>query len=66
MAPFVVGGAELAEGGVPAVGVVEAFQVVEDGYPGFGPGAEAVAVQQLAFQGGEEALGHGVVVGVTG
>jgi hypothetical protein len=33
VAPFVVGRAALAEGGVAAVGVVEALQVVEDGHP---------------------------------
>ena len=65
VAPFVVGGAELAKGGVAPPWVVEAFQVVEDGHPCLGPGAEAVAVQQFAFQGGEEALGHGVVIAVT-
>src|SRR5918992_1506662 len=64
VAPFVVGGAELAEGGVPPARVVEALDEVEDGHAGLGMGAELLAVEQLALQGGKETLGHGVVVGV--
>jgi hypothetical protein len=37
--------------------VVEPFPVIEDGHPGLGAGAEAVAIQQLA-QGSEEAFSH--------
>jgi len=45
VAPFVVGRAELAQGRVAPAWVVEAFEVVEDGHPRLGPGAEAVAVE---------------------
>ena len=48
-----------------AVRVVPTFEPAEDGDLGLGLGAETTAVQHLAFQGGEEALGHGVVVGIT-
>jgi hypothetical protein len=65
VAPFVVGRAELAQGRVAPAWVGEAFEVVEDGHPRLGPGAEAVLVEELAFQGGEEALGHGVIETVT-
>jgi hypothetical protein len=63
--PLVVGRAVLAQSGMATVGIVEAFAVVEDRHPGLGAGAEAVAVAQLPFQGGEEALGHGVASGVA-
>src|SRR5947209_18313193 len=39
--------------------------VAEDRPPGLGLRGEPAACQQLAFQCGEEALAHGVVVGVT-
>src|SRR6202011_798203 len=39
--------------------------VAEDRHPGLGLRCEPAACQQLAFQCGEEALAHGVVVGVT-
>jgi hypothetical protein len=48
------------------VRVVEAFQVVEDGQAGLGAGPEPVPMEQLAFQGGEEALGEGVVTAPQG
>src|SRR6516164_8629547 len=46
-------------------GIVPPFDVAEDRHPGLGLRCEAAAGQQLAFQCGEEALAHGVVVGVT-
>src|SRR5947209_19641217 len=45
--------------------VVPAFDEVEDGEPRVGLRAEAFAIEQLALEGREEALAHGVVVGVT-
>ncbi len=41
---------------MPLVRVVPALDEVEDGHPGLGLGREAAAVEQLAFEGGEEAL----------
>jgi hypothetical protein len=49
VSPCVVGGGEVAEGGVPPTRVVEAFQVVEDRHTRLAVGAEAVPVQQLAL-----------------
>src|SRR5215467_11688665 len=46
-------------------GIVPPFDVAEDRHPGLGLRCEPVACQQLAFQCGEEAFAHGVVVGVT-
>src|SRR5215472_16151526 len=46
-------------------GIVPPLDVAEDRHPGLGLRCEPVACQQLAFQCGEEALAHGVVVGVT-
>ena len=37
---------------------------LEDGHPCFGMGAEPPAVEQLAFESGEEALAHGIVVAI--
>src|SRR6516225_2095301 len=48
-----------------AGGIVPPLDVAEDRHPGLGLRCEAAAYQQLAFQCGEEALAHGVVVGVT-
>src|ERR1700747_1510251 len=48
-----------------ASGIVPALDVAEDRHPGLGLRWEPVARQQLTFQGCEEALAHGVVVGVT-
>jgi hypothetical protein len=44
-----------------AAWVVEALQVVEDRGARLGAGREPGVVQQLALQGGEEALGDGVI-----
>src|SRR6266404_2330320 len=46
-------------------GIVPPLDVAEDRHPGLGLRCEPAACQQLAFQGCEEALAHGVVVGVT-
>jgi hypothetical protein len=62
---LVVGGAEVAEGGVAAARVVEALDEREDRVRqafSSGPGR---AVEQFGLQGGEEALGDAVVEAVT-
>ncbi len=51
--------------GVPAKRVVPAFGELEDGPPHLDGGLETVAVDQLALELGEEALGHGVVVALV-
>ena len=51
--------------GMPPVRVVPALNEVKDRHPGLGLGGEAAAVQELALEGGEEALAEGVVIGVT-
>src|SRR5438093_6254622 len=45
--------------------VVPAFDEVEDGAARVGLGAEAFAIEQLALERREEALAHGVVVGIA-
>ena len=62
---FVGHGRALAQRGMQADGVVPALDEAETGHLGLGLGGETSSVQQLAFQGGEEALARGVVVGVT-
>ncbi len=46
------------------VRVIPPLDEVEDGHPGLGLDREATAVQQLALEGGEEALTKGAVVRV--
>jgi hypothetical protein len=48
-----------------AGGIVPSLDVAEDYHPGLGLRCEAAPSQQLAFQCGEEAFAHGVVVSVT-
>ena len=62
---FVVGGAEVAKGRVPAAWVVEALDEREDRVREAVAGGPGRAVEQLGLQGGEEALGHGVVEAVA-
>src|SRR5438309_11887496 len=45
--------------------IVPAFDEVEDRDPRVGRRAEAVAIEQLALERREEALAHGVVVGIA-
>ena len=63
---FVVHGRLVVEGRVTAMRVVPALDVVEDLPSCDGVGGETGAVDQLALQGGEKALTHGVVVAVPG
>jgi len=58
---FVVGGREHAEGGVPALAVVERFDVLEHGGLQLEPVRPGAAVDELFLEGREERLGDGVV-----
>ena len=55
----------LTEAGVASMRVVPALDEVEDGHSGLGLDLEAVLVEELALEGGEEALAESVVVGVA-
>ena len=48
-----------------ARGIVPAFDELEAGNAGFGLGFELSPVEQFAFERGEEALAHGVVVAIA-
>src|SRR5918997_256153 len=61
VAVFELGWREVAEGGMAALAVVEGLDVVEDGGPGLLAGPPGLSVEQLGLEGGEEALGDGVV-----
>jgi hypothetical protein len=61
-----LGRAELAESRVPAMGVVPPLDPLEEAGLGRRRCRKAVTVQDLALQGGEEALAQGVVVAVAG
>src|SRR6056297_1438390 len=50
---------------MPARGDVPAFNELEAGNTGFGLRPELAAVEQFAFERGEEALAHGVVVAIA-
>src|SRR5206468_11078148 len=54
--------AAVTERGVPALAVVPGLHVLKDGRAGDGTGGPHLAVEQLAFERGAEALRHGVVV----
>ena len=57
---FVLVGCEVPEAGVAAVGVI-AGEPFEDRAARCGPVGEAVPVDELSFEAGEERLGDGVV-----
>ena len=59
---FVVGWGEHVQGGVPALAVVERFDVFEHGGLELEPVGPGAAVDELFFEGGEERLGDGVRV----
>ena len=50
---------------MPAPWIVEAFDEGEHGHARLGLGPEAAAVQEFAFERGEKALRHSIVVGVA-
>src|SRR5689334_11551802 len=65
MVYLVLCGREVAQRGVTPLRVVPTFDEVKDRHLRLVMGLERTAVQQFAFQGGEEALGHGVVEAVA-
>ena len=58
-------GRAVAQAGMQADGVVSAFDAAEAGHARFGLRGKPAAAEWFGFEGGEEALGHGVVVGVA-
>src|SRR6476619_7027588 len=56
---------KISDRGVAAAPIVEPLDEVEDCASRLGLGLEAVPREKLAFEGGEEALAHGVVIGVA-
>ena len=54
----------ITEGGVFAVGVVVALDVLEDFGLSVGGGLEAAALEHFVFEGADEGFGPGVVVGI--
>ena len=62
--PFIVDWGLVAESGVAPSQVVPALNEGEDGHARLDMGSEAASIEQFAFQRGEEALAHGVVVRV--
>lgn len=62
---FVGHGRSVAQCGMQPDWVVPIFDEAEAGHFGFGLGCKAASYQQLAFQGREEALAHGIVAGVA-
>ena len=58
------GGRFVSEGGVFAVGVIIGFDVGEDPYPGIGVGDERAVLEHPGFEGADEGLGPGVVIGI--
>src|ERR1700730_11243646 len=65
MTPFVVDRREIVERGMAAMRVVPTLDEVEHHHAGLDLGFETLAVEQLAFEGGEEALAHGVIEAIT-
>ena len=65
MVPLEVERGFLTEAGVTSMRVVPSLDEVEDGHSGLGLVAEAVLVEELALEGGGEALAERVVVGVA-
>ena len=61
---FVVDGGSIVESGVSTMGVVPRLGGLEDSDADVGLGTEPGAIEELALQGGEEGLGHGVVIAI--
>ena len=64
-APFEVDGGFVAEGGMAPAGIVPALDELKDGDAGLRLGLELSPVEQLTFEGGEEAFTHGVVISIA-
>jgi hypothetical protein len=58
-------GGTVSQGGVRPQRIVPALDRAEAGHARLGLGGEFAAGEQFAFESGEEALGHGVIVGVS-
>ena len=65
MRALVVERRSVTERRVPAMRVVPALDPLEQRHPGFGLAPEAPAIEQLALERGEEALGHRVIVSIA-
>jgi hypothetical protein len=63
--PLIRGKGEIAECGVSPVHVGEPFEVIEEREAGGTPRREAVTSEQLAFAGGQEALGRRVAEAIA-
>src|SRR5437762_1673732 len=63
--PLIHHGRQVIERGMAATWIGPAFDEVEESEARVGLGAEAFAIEQLALERREEALTHGVVVGVA-
>ena len=66
MLSFVLRGGEISRPRVTAMRIVPPLQELEDSHSCLGLRPEPLAIEQLAFQGREEALAHRVVVAVAG
>src|SRR5690606_22092590 len=65
MCALVVDRRSVTQTRVTTMRVVPALDPLEDRHPGFGLAFEPPTVKHLAFERGEEALGHRVVVGIA-
>ena len=65
MSSFVLNWRKIANRRVPTMRIVPTFNECKYGLASFLDGMEYIAVEQLAFQRGEETLAHGVVVAVA-
>ncbi len=65
MPPLVVDRGEVSDRGMAAAWIVEAFDELEDRTTRFGLCREPTPIEQLALEGCEETLAHGVVVRVA-
>src|SRR5208283_5333545 len=65
MRPLVVDWRSVTDRGVPPMRVVPTLDPLEHRHLGFGLAVKATPVQQLPLQGGEEALGHRIVVSIS-
>ena len=65
MPPLVVDRGEVSDRGMAAAWIVEALDEFEDRTTRFGLCLEPTSIEQLAFEGCEETLAHGVVIRIA-
>ena len=65
MTPFEFDRREVIQGGMASSRVVPGLDPGEDFKPGLGLGLSGAPGDEFAFETGKEALGHGVIVGIT-